>query len=126
MKPDEIKALRKEKKLNQEEFGKLCGLSKAAVSRWEKGLNDPSGGALKILEKLRDGDLIVSNISELEVKLLDENVKQSPYESREDFLTESLKYLIMNGEFMPVKNNIINPVEDNFENYEAGGESKEA
>ena len=98
----DIKELRKEKKLTQSEFGKLCGVSGASVSRWEHGVDNPSGGALKILEQLKSGELITANITPLETKLLDQNVAMSNYDNREDFLTASLKYLLIHGDFMPL------------------------
>lgn len=34
---ERIKALREEKKMSQEELGKLCGVNRAAVNKWETG-----------------------------------------------------------------------------------------
>ena len=48
---DRIRNLRKELKLTQEQFGKKCGVSKAAVSLWEKGSSSPQRDALMMLQK---------------------------------------------------------------------------
>lgn len=100
MNPNEIKELRKEKKLTQEQLGEVCGVRNSSVSRWEKGVDSPSGPALKILQQLRDGDLVVSEVSDLEVGLLDQNVKVGGFKDREDYLTKSLKHLLVHGEFL--------------------------
>lgn len=34
---ERIKALREDKRMSQEELGKLCGVNRAAVNKWEKG-----------------------------------------------------------------------------------------
>ena len=62
MKPHTIKEYRKEKKINQTTLGDLCGVTNSAVSRWEKGIDKPSGSALKILERLINGETVISNI----------------------------------------------------------------
>ena len=95
----EIKKLRTEKKLTQTQFGDICDVDKALDSKWEKGKNNPSGGALKILQQLRDGELVVSELTDLEVKLLDRNVAEGNFKSRENYLTASLKHLIEHGRF---------------------------
>ena len=131
MKPEEIKDLRRNKKLTQTKLGELCGAKKSAVSLWESGKNTPSGPALKMLHQLRDGDLIVSQVSELETKLLDKNVEVGKFKSREEYLTESLKYLIMHEEFMPIDAPAFKPLpaitdpaeEAELERKEHGGEA---
>lgn len=100
MKPHEIKDLRKQKKLTQAELGEVCGVTKASVSRWENGKDNPSGGALKILHQLRDGILIPTRLTDLEQKLLEQNVEYGGFKDAEDYLTKSLKHLLMHGEFM--------------------------
>tara|TARA_R110000764_G_scaffold101018_3_gene186297 strand:+ start:1193 stop:1648 length:456 start_codon:yes stop_codon:yes gene_type:complete len=105
MKANEIKDYRKQKELNQTQLGALCGVTNSAVSRWEKEIDKPSGSALKILERLINGETVISNITPLEAKLLDENVNHSPYKNREEFLTESLKHLILHGEFLTLESN---------------------
>ena len=102
MKPDEIKDLRKKKKLTQAELGELCGVDKASVSKWEKGKNNPSGGALKILQQLQDGQLVITELSDLESKLLEQNVKIGGFKSSEEYLTASLKHLLQHGTFMSI------------------------
>jgi len=47
-----IAKLRKSKGLSQEEFGKLLGVHKITVSRWERGDKRPSNLALRRLERL--------------------------------------------------------------------------
>lgn len=48
---DRIKNTRLEWELNQTEFGKLAGVSKAAVSQWENGITKPERDALLNLQK---------------------------------------------------------------------------
>ena len=100
MEPEDIKKLRKELNLNQADFSDLFGLKKSAISKWESGDNKPSGTALKKLHHLRDGDIVVSNISDLEVKLLDHNVLAGGYKDRTDYLNASLLHLLEHGRFM--------------------------
>lgn len=100
MNGEEIKALRLAKGLTQSELGELCGVDKASVSKWEKRKNNPSGGALKVLSMLAAGDLVVSQVSPLEVKLLDQNVEVGRFRNREDYLTASLKHLLVHGRFL--------------------------
>lgn len=103
MSPDEIKDLRLKKNLTQTQLGEICGgVNKSGVSAWENGNRRPSGAAMKILRQLRDEDLVVSQISELELKLLDQNVSLGNFRNREDYLTESLKHLLVHGQFMNV------------------------
>jgi len=59
-----IKAYRtKELILNQTDFGKLCGVSKAAVSQWENEVTVPERDALMQLQKNKgvDADWILCN-----------------------------------------------------------------
>lgn len=103
MKPQEIKELRTSKKLTQQQLAELLGFNKSAVSSWESGDRNPSGPALKILHQLRDGELVVTELSELELKLLDENVKAGKFNDREDYLTKSLKHLLVHGAFLEIQ-----------------------
>ena len=48
---DRVKELRKTLDLSQEKFGKLAGVSKAAVSQWEAGLTKPERDALLALQR---------------------------------------------------------------------------
>jgi len=104
MNPEDIRIFRKGKKLTQESLGELCGVSKAAVSRWEKGIDSPSGSAMKILQRLKSGETVVSELSDLEIKLLDQNVSIEKLKDREDYLTASLKHLLQFGEFLSIAN----------------------
>lgn len=99
MKPNEIKELRAEKKLSMEALGTLCGVTKATVSRWEKGDRNPSGAALLRLKELSRGDIVPVTFTDLELKLLDENVRKGGFRNREDYLTSSLKHMIQYGSF---------------------------
>jgi len=103
MNPHEIKSLRKEKNLSQQEMGDICGVTKTSVSRWEKDKAKPSGSALIRLEELRDGKVVVSDLSPLEHKLLAQNVEAGGFKNNEDFLIESLRHLLSNnGSFMSI------------------------
>lgn len=140
MNPQEIKDLRLEKKLTQAELGHLCGgVKKSGVSAWENGKRKPSGAALKILEELRDGEIVITELSDLEVKLLDQNVQVGGFEDREDYLTKSLKHLLQHGKFLslygketptplqkPHPANIVDPAEEaERKKNENGGENKQ-
>lgn len=50
---DRIRETRKAWKLTQTEFGKLAGVSKAAVSQWENGITTPERDSLLNLQKKR-------------------------------------------------------------------------
>lgn len=50
---DRIKQVRKRLDLTQEAFGKLAGVSKAAVSQWESGRTKPERDALLSLKRKR-------------------------------------------------------------------------
>lgn len=100
MDPNEIMAFRKQKKLSQQELGNLCGVTKATVSKWEKGQRNPSGSALIQLRRILDGGTMVIPMSDLEIKLLDESVRLGGFKDREDYLTESLKHMIQYGGFV--------------------------
>ncbi len=117
MNPNEIKDYRTKKNLTQSELADICGSTKASVSRWEKGTNKPLGSSLKILNQLISGELIISQVTNLEAKLLDQNVEVSNYDNREDFLTASLKYLLLHGEFMPLDAPNISPQEQHPESH---------
>ena len=90
MKSHEIKALRLEKNLSQEELGEVCGVGKTAVNKWEKGKTSPSGSALLWLQQLRHGIIVVSSFTELEVELMDRNVEAGGFSDRVDYLEKSL------------------------------------
>jgi transcriptional regulator with XRE-family HTH domain len=103
MNSEEIKRLRLSKKLTQEQLGELCGVEKASVSKWEKAKTQPSGSSRKILEQLASGDLVVTQVSDLELKLLDQNVETGGFADREEYLTASLKHLLVHGRFMDLE-----------------------
>jgi DNA-binding transcriptional regulator YiaG len=50
--PDEVRALIERLDLTQEELAARLGVSQAAVSRWLRGLNRPTGLALRALQAL--------------------------------------------------------------------------
>jgi transcriptional regulator with XRE-family HTH domain len=89
--PDLIKAYRKENKLTQKELGKLCGVSKAAVSNWEKDLRKPNGSAQIALNRLLTKQDVLLPLSEVEIKLLDAVVAESGAEDRTQCLMCLLK-----------------------------------
>ena len=99
MAPEEIKAFRKRKGLSQEELGKLCGVGKSAISQWESGNTEPTGGARLLLEDYVSGRRCIVPLTEQEERLLDENVQRGNFSSREDFLAASLVHLIRHGRF---------------------------
>lgn len=51
-----IRKYREQKKLTQEQFGRLAGVQKAAVSKWEDGLLVPPMRAI-VIEKKTKGEL---------------------------------------------------------------------
>ena len=53
-----IKAIRLDKGMTLEEFGKLFGTSKSIVSRWESGISSPNPERLKTIAKV--GDITVT------------------------------------------------------------------
>ena len=55
-----IRAIRQEKGMTLEEFGKLFGAGKGLVSRWENGLSVPSPERIKAIAKI--GDKTVSEL----------------------------------------------------------------
>ena len=60
---DDIKALRHQCLLNQEEFAKEIGVSHSAVNRWERGLTKPNFNAMKRIDefcKVRSIDFKIS------------------------------------------------------------------
>ena len=46
---DRIKAIRKEKKINQTDFGRSVMVSMSAVQKWESGENDPSDAVITLI-----------------------------------------------------------------------------
>lgn len=55
-----IKAIRLDKGMTLEEFGKLFGASKSIVSRWESGISSPNPERLKTIAKV--GDMTVGQL----------------------------------------------------------------
>ncbi|WP_156018910.1 helix-turn-helix domain-containing protein [Streptococcus ruminantium] len=55
-----IKAIRLDRGMTLEEFGKLFGTSKSIVSRWESGISSPNPERLKTIAKV--GDMTVSQL----------------------------------------------------------------
>lgn len=51
-----IKAFRSAKNMTQEQFGRLVGVEKAAVSKWEAGIK-PSPEAAKRIEETTGGEI---------------------------------------------------------------------
>jgi putative transcriptional regulator len=48
----DTKSLRKRLGMTQQEFAVALGCAVATVSRWETGINEPSGCALKMMEMM--------------------------------------------------------------------------
>ena len=48
---DKLKQLRKNKKLTQEEVGKICGVTSQTVSNWENNTTEPPYDKLKLISK---------------------------------------------------------------------------
>jgi transcriptional regulator with XRE-family HTH domain len=93
-----IKAFRKQKGLNQEQLGKLCGVRKSTVSEWESGKARPSGSAALLLETYVSGDRCVVPLTDKEERLLDEGVQRGNFKNREEFLATCLVHLIREGD----------------------------
>ena len=51
---EDIKSLRLQMKLTQKSFAALMGVSIKAIESWERGTNQPSGSARRLLEILRN------------------------------------------------------------------------
>ena len=112
MTPDEIKTFRKSKGLSQEELGKLCGVGKSAVSLWESGGNVPAGSAKVLLEEFMNGTRCILPLTQAEEQLLDRNVHEGNFATREDFLAASLVHLLRHGGFdVPTKTREVAPLE---------------
>lgn len=62
--PDNIIRLRHEKKLTQEELADFMGVTKASVSKWEKGINTPE--LLLLLKALLHFEKCVNGLLEAE------------------------------------------------------------
>ena len=56
-----------------------------------------------MLAVLGAGDLAVSQLTELEMKHLDQNVTVGRFRDREDYLTSSLKNLLVYGQFLKIR-----------------------
>ena len=50
-----VKKIRKINKMSTTEFGKICGVSKRTVEKWEQGTRMPSRSALLLMKKLISG-----------------------------------------------------------------------
>lgn len=48
---ERLKELRLEKNLKLEDMSKLTGLSRSAISRWERGISEPTVSSLIVLAK---------------------------------------------------------------------------
>lgn len=78
-----IRELRKEKNLSQEELGKLLNVQKAAISKYERGLIEPSKSVLLKMCEI----FSVSTDYLLGVATSDTNTVTSPELSEEQILT---------------------------------------
>ena len=53
MTPDEIRALRKSLGMTQPEFAEKLGVTVITVSSWERGIRNPSGSAVMLMQQLK-------------------------------------------------------------------------
>lgn len=65
--PADIVAIRKKARLNQTEFGQICGVSKTSVVNWEKAIDDPvhsdiNGAAAQLVLLINDDVRIVETL----------------------------------------------------------------
>ena len=83
--PDNIIRLRHEKKLTQEELADFMGVTKASVSKWEKGINTPD---LLLLPQLAAFfDVTVDELIGYEAQLSREQIRRQYAELSKDFAT---------------------------------------
>jgi DNA-binding transcriptional regulator YiaG len=54
MTPKQIRLLRKQLKLTQQELADLVGAQRVSVARWEIGTSRPTGAYLKLLVELKE------------------------------------------------------------------------
>jgi DNA-binding transcriptional regulator YiaG len=54
MSPKQIRGLRKDLELTQQELADLIGAQRVTVARWEIGTSRPTGAYLKLLVELKD------------------------------------------------------------------------
>ena len=81
--PDNIIRLRHEKKLTQEELADFMGVTKASVSKWEKGINTPD---LLLLPQLAAYfDVTVDELIGYEAQLSGEQIRRKYAELSGDF-----------------------------------------
>ena len=83
--PDNIIRLRRKKKLTQEELADFMGVTKASVSKWEKGVNTPD---LLLLPQLAAFfDVTVDELIGYEAQLSREQIRRQYAELSKDFAT---------------------------------------
>ena len=56
-KPNDIKQLRKARRMTQAEFGRFVGVSVSAVKKWELALQIPSPPVMKLMELAEKGTI---------------------------------------------------------------------
>lgn len=85
--PDNIIRLRHEKKLTQEELADFMGVTKASVSKWEKGISTPD---ILLLPQLATYfDVTVDELLGYEAQLSSEQIRRQYAELSNDFATLS-------------------------------------
>lgn len=83
--PENIVRLRHEKKLTQEELAEFMGVTKASVSKWEKGINTPD---LLLLPQLAAFfDVTVDELIGYEAQLTSEQIRCQYADLSKDFAT---------------------------------------
>lgn len=109
---ERIKNLRKEKGLNQEEFGKILGISRRSISAIENGETDLSTQQVKIVSEffnittdyLLNGTKVKNEISETEQEIIqlvrkDADIKTTLLNIL-DFKKKAINNMMMNHELM--------------------------
>ena len=80
---DNIVRLRRERKLTQEELADFMGVTKASVSKWEKGINTPD---LMLLPRLAAYfDVTVDELIGYEAQLSGEQIRRQYAQLSQDF-----------------------------------------
>lgn len=90
-----IKQLRRDRKMSQEEFGKIFNISGPAVSKWETGQTEPDHQLLKEVANYFgvSTDYLLGNTSnsttEEEIRILKNLLVRNDYMKPDDDLTET-------------------------------------
>ncbi len=92
---DRLRELRKNKKISQEELGKLCGVGKTTISNWENNITEPPFETVKALAKyfnVTPNYLLNFNQDDLDkIKRLKRACQEAGLMKGEDFTLEEFK-----------------------------------